>query len=235
MSATGNYVISGAGNVATLATDAAGNGVGIQISNLVRALPGVVPAANTTSAIQAAHDAVAAIGGGVVELNPYATYVYDEQIRWNIAKVGLIGNMARIDATAMPASTGPLITLDYIYPGAVGVQKFLSCIHPFKDVLLSGPGKTVAGNSAIYVNGSTASPSLGVRPSLYNVFFDSFSVGLDGKDRFFLAQLYSPNFYDCNIAIRQQAGTDAGENCSIYGGTFGQCNLKFHLVDGRLS
>lgn len=232
MSATSNYVISGAGNVATLATDAAGNVVGTVIGNSVRALPGIAPSALSTSAIQAAHDAAVAMGGGVVELSPFSVYVYNTPITWNLALVGLVGNMAKIDATSMPASTGPLITLDYVYPGAVGVQKFLSSTHPFKDILLSGPGKTVAGNSAIYVNGTTASPSLGVRPSMYNVYFDSFNVGLDGKDRFFLAQLYSPNFYNCNIAIRQQAGTDAGENCSIYGGTFGQCNLKFHLVDG---
>ncbi len=218
--------------MAQLATDAAGDYYGIKVGELIRALPGIAPLSATTSAIQAAHDAAVSAGGGVVELSPYVEYVYDSQITWNIAKVGLNGNMARINATAMSASTGPVITLDYVYPSPVGYQRYISQVHAIRDLIISGPGKTVAGNSAIYVNGTTTSNSLGVRPSLYNLFFDSFDVGLDGKDRFYLASLYSPNFYNCNIGIRQQAGTDAGENCSIFGGAFSQCNLKMHLLDG---
>lgn len=193
---------------------------------------GYAPKGTKTSDIQAAINAAISDGVPMVVLSPFVTYTYDTPITLNIAKCGLVGQATAIDCSAMTASAGPALTIDYSFAGAAGWQKQANKTHPLEGFRLTGPGKGVAGCSAIYVNGTNASPSLGARPTMRDILLTDFEVLLDGKDRFFLTQMYSVELYAAKIGIRQQAGTDAGENCAMFGCTMSSIDLCFHLLDG---
>lgn len=195
---------------------------------------GCQPSAKTISAIQAAHDAVSAMTfGGYVELEPGAVYVQDTpttRLSWNAAKVGLKCNGAKLDFTSM--MTGAAITVDYIWPGAGGVNLSVGKIHHFDTLCIVGPGGTVTGTTGFKTAGTQATPfSAGVRCLLFNPYIAGFETLYEQGTRSYLQTLYNPEFYDGAVMIKQTQATDSGENCQIFGGVSHSVDLGFWLLD----
>jgi hypothetical protein len=191
----------------------------------------------TASEIQAAIDLAVLTGVKVVKLSPSHNFTYDGMITLNPFYVELDGQGATIFADDIGVNE-KVITVDYDPPVAGGYRNLYADVRPItnlaivnKVALYRYPGSTlVSGSVGIYINGSDS--VAGCRPVFRNVMVSGFETLIDGKDRWYLSKFYDCTFHNFNIAVRQQAGTDAGENISYYGCTWTQGNLAFHLLDG---
>lgn len=168
---------------------------------------------------------------GTIELAAGQTYTLSQELSLNIAVAGLQCRRNVFDASGL--SSGRAVSLDYNYPNGAGYQKYNGRTSVISGGLrIAGPGKGVAGVSAVYISGTQSSPtSNGVRPTLHNLFIHGFAQGLVLNDRAYLGSLNYSDIYDCNVGIRQMAGTDAGEGMKMVGGALYQCNLMLWMED----
>lgn len=168
---------------------------------------------------------------GCITLANGVSFTLSQGINLNLASTSLKCNRNIFDASSL--ATGSAITLDYDYTGSAGYQKYNGRTSSISGGLrIKGPGKAVSGVNGIYINGTQTSPtSNGVRPTLDNLFVHGFSQGLVLNNRAYLGSLNYSDIYDCNVAIRQMAGTDSGEGMKMVGGAIYQCNLMLWMED----
>jgi hypothetical protein len=194
----------------------------------------------TTSAIQDAFTLAKNLGIASVNLLPGKDYEFDTPVTWDIAYCAINPNRARIMVNTIAENT-TVWTWDYNPPESGGYRNLLATLNMVVGMAIINPnvryeyprpatGGIVPGTRAMYFNGTDV--QAGLRMSLYNVMLSGFEILIDGKDRWYLTKLHDPELHNFECAIRQQAGTDAGENCSISGGTISQGNLAFYLLDG---
>lgn len=171
------------------------------------------------------------VENGCIKLSNGVTYTLSQGLNLNLARTSLVCNRNVFDASSL--TTGSAITLDYVYAGAAGYQKYNGRTSSISGGLrIQGPGKATSGVNAIYVNGTQTTPtSNGVRPTLNNLFIHGFSQGLVLNNRAYLGSLNYSDIYDCNVAIRQMSGVDSGEGMKMVGGSIFQSNLMLWMED----
>lgn len=189
----------------------------------------------TVSGLIAAHDVVNLMSyGGFVECQHGAVLTGDVAItNWNFAKVGIKGNGARLDYGSGLPGVLDYTRFNYQWPSAVGEQKSLGRMHTISHLNIHGPGRGGVGSIStcgVVIDGSQ--DPLGASPCMPYLHVEGFDIAVDLRNRAYLVELERPTLYNNNIAIRQSAALDAGENCSIRGGVIANNRLGFHLLDG---
>jgi hypothetical protein len=177
----------------------------------------IVPYDTISSELQRAHDAAIA-EGRPLDLKGQ-TYDITSRVTLRPNRLNIQGNYASFNCTNMTDTEAVLMQAaaeDTPYDGKAG-----ALMH----VKFSGPGSA----TALKVSGEVANRS--ARPTLYNVTFSDFDVGVDMVNYAYLSQFIVCEWRNMNICIQQSAGTDAGENCAIYGGAAFNSNLAVRLVD----
>lgn len=181
----------------------------------------VTPASNTSAALQEAHDY--AIDNGLILDLAGATYDITTPVTLKPHRVIIEGGGATIDADNMTAAYALFIQ------AMSGDAPYDQKSYSIRNLTIKGPDST-ADIAGIRWSGSVANRS--VRPSFYNVNTYGFGQGIDLINYAYLGGFESCSWRNCKIAIRQSAGTDAGENCAMSKCVVSLCDLVFHLIDG---
>lgn len=174
----------------------------------------IVPHDNTSTELQKAHDA-AVEEGQVLDLSG-ATYDITVPVTFHPARVMIEGNGATLSGTNMLGSH--LLKFD-----APSAQPMFGTRHrDLSNISIVGPGENAGSNlTGLLISGESSSRS--PRPSFRALNINGFTKGLEFINRAYLCQFYSIAVYNCKRGIVQQAGADAGENISFFGGAIYNC------------
>ena len=87
------------------------------------------------------------------------------------------------------------------------------------------------GNAALFFSGILNSvANRTIRPTMEFLFIGGWNHGIDGRTGYFLGKTARSVIYECDAAIRQRRGLDAGELC-IFEGLIQRCRLGYYLED----
>lgn len=168
-------------------------------------------------AFENALDALSAsASGGTLLLRPGATYRLIRNPTVDVYKVSIIGSDNVIDASSVTVG----LTLDYKSAQSAGAEIRKGKSRRFEGFEVKGPSQTSPGTVGIWISGSVVQNS--PRPSFRNVFVHDFETLIGGRDRFYLVDFSGIEFYNGIYGVWAQAGSDAGENCTVTGGVFNQ-------------
>lgn len=113
-------------------------------------------ATDDTAAIQAAHDAAAALGNAYLWLSPASTYKCASGLSIDTNKVGIIGNGTVLSFATM--TTGDAITITQSNADG-NVRNYVNHVHPIEGIVFVGPGVGTTAVRCVYFNDS-ASPTI---------------------------------------------------------------------------
>lgn len=181
----------------------------------------IIPYDTTSAALQEAHD-YCLENGASLDLAGQ-TYNLTTRVSLKPHRVIIEGGGATLSGTGMTDN-------HLIYMEAVAADpSFDQMSHSMRNVTIAGPDGT-ADITGILWSGSTSARS--VRPTFYNINTYGFGRGIDLVNYAYLGGFERSSWRNCKIAIRQSAGTDAGENCALSKCLISLCDLGFHLLDG---
>lgn len=174
-------------------------------------------------------DTLDAISAGSVDttvyLKPGATYTLTRNPTVDVYKTSIIGSDSVIDASNVTIG----LTFDYKSSASSGIEIRKSKMRQFEGIRLKGPGQTASGTAGIWINGTVTQNA--PRASFKNFVVHDFETLLGGRNRFYLTDLTGCEFYNGTYGLWQQAGEDAGENCTVFGGVFDQCYCFVRVDD----
>lgn len=190
--------------------------------------PDICPDPSIPGSFEDALDAAALLtNGAFIVLKPGATYTLTRNPVVNVYKVmGVAGKGTKIDASAVTVGW----TFDYSSAYTAGAEVRMSKSRVYEGVEIIGPGKTASGTVGVWCSSSGTTLNA-PRPSFRNFFVHEFETILGGRDQFYLTDLHGFTGYNGTYGIWQQAGNDAGEMCSMFGGSFDLCYCLIRLDD----
>ena len=221
MSATGNYVISGAGNVATLATDGTG-ATTLSAGNDVLSV--IVPKGGDHEIMMAQDWLKARAPGGYINLAPNIYTISNGLVIDVGAGIGIRGNGSYLDGRGV-ASGASALTLASNPPsyGQVisGVDTNTTNYHgkrvEIEGFTLVGLATGSQTHHGIDINMAPAVATRAPRPIVRNVTIEGFDRQIRHRNFAYLATFMNGICNNGLKSLSMEGGTDQGEQTNFYG------------------